>query len=141
MNLDPANPRFEGYIIADGWSYPFKKTPDYSATDWVFDSNALFSICSDIDGMKYVTCDIQNFKVLQNIPDYDYEVIFGNKGFFPLDLISHKEIVEMLADYKLNKATDPLLTNSITGASALNPMVIGNFSFWNFIIIFFSLKD
>ena len=92
MNLDPANPRFEGNIIADGWKYPFKKTPAYSATDWVFDSNALFSICADIDGTRYVECEIQNFKVLQNMPGYDYEVIFGSKGFDIFPFISLSQL-------------------------------------------------
>ena len=81
MNLDPTNPKFEGSVVGDSSSYPFQKTPNYSASDWIFNSNAIFSLCQNVDGTQNVACEIQNLKIMPQMPDSPYyEILFGNKG-------------------------------------------------------------
>ena len=80
VNLDPADPLFHGAMIADSYYANFKKTPDYTHSNWLFDSNAVFSVCADLDGTSSVECEVQNFKVLTNMPTYLNEVLLGNKG-------------------------------------------------------------
>ena len=82
VNLDPANPRFDGAVIVDNTYQTFQKTPDYVDSSWLFDSNAVYSLCADLDGTRSVGCEIQNFKVLSNIPNHPHEVLLGNQGFF-----------------------------------------------------------